>query len=104
MLYMPSRLIILDRVIPRVSRDISILKARSLLTLRTVMYIPAVPLTPQNQAYVERQKAAFLQGQRPPDFPKGTGEGEAGYVGIASVDDVISKEGRRAMGLVEVGA
>ncbi|KAF8181305.1 hypothetical protein BJ912DRAFT_1125852 [Pholiota molesta] len=69
-----------------------------------VMYIPAVPLTPQNQAYVERQKAAFSQGQRPPDFPKGTGEGEAGYVGIASVDDVISKEGRRAMGLVEVGA
>lgn len=68
------------------------------------MYIPAVPLTPQNQAYVERQKAAFLQGQRPPDFPKGTGEGEGGYIGIASVDNVISNEGRRAMGLIDVGA
>jgi hypothetical protein len=63
------------------------------------MYIPAVPLTPQNQAYVERQKTAFLEGQRPPDFPRGTGP-EADYIGIATVDDVISSEGRRAMGLV----
>ncbi|KAF9478840.1 DUF1479-domain-containing protein [Pholiota conissans] len=67
-----------------------------------VMYIPAVPLTPQNQAYIERQKAAFLQGETPPDFPKG--EGEAGYIGVASVVD-ISNEGKRAMGLmVDVGA
>ncbi|KAF8960034.1 hypothetical protein BDZ97DRAFT_1906016 [Flammula alnicola] len=66
-----------------------------------VMYIPAVPLTPQNQAYIERQKIAFLEGQRPPDFPKG--EGEAGYLGVASVDDVISQEGKRAMGLVVEG-
>ncbi|CAA7267546.1 unnamed protein product [Cyclocybe aegerita] len=63
-----------------------------------VMYIPAVPLTPQNQAYVERQKACFLEGQRPPDFPKGPAE--AGFAGVASVGDVLSKEGLRAMGLV----
>lgn len=62
------------------------------------MYIPAVPMTPQNQAYIERQKVSFLSGQRPPDFPKG--EAEAGYIGVAGVDDVISKEGRRAMGLM----
>lgn len=69
------------------------------LSLWEVMYIPAVPLTPQNQAYIERQKEAFLQGQRPPDFPRGTGP-EAGYIGIATVDDFISREGRRAMGFV----
>ncbi len=63
-----------------------------------VMYIPAVPMTPQNLAYIERQKASFLSGERPPDFPKG--EAEAGYIGVAGVDDVISTEGKRAMGLL----
>ena len=62
------------------------------------MYIPAVPMTPQNLAYIERQKASFLSGERPPDFPKG--EAEAGYIGIAGVDDVIGTEGKRAMGLL----
>lgn len=68
------------------------------LTGHLVMYIPAVPMTPQNQAYIERQKAAFLSGERPPDFPKG--EAEAGYVGVAGVEDVVSMEGKRAMGLL----
>ncbi|KAF4613742.1 hypothetical protein D9613_008102 [Agrocybe pediades] len=63
-----------------------------------VMYIPAVPLTPQNQAYVDRQKASFLEGERPPDFPKGPGE--ADYVGKGTIDDVLSEAGKRAMGLV----
>ncbi|KAG5638108.1 hypothetical protein H0H81_001786 [Sphagnurus paluster] len=62
-----------------------------------VIYIPAVPLTPINQAYIERQRETFLKSQRPPDFPKGPGE-EA-FAGIAGPDDVVAPIGRRAMGL-----
>ena len=61
------------------------------------MYIPAVPLTPQNQAYVEQQKATFLSGEQPPDFPKG--KNESNFVGVATANDVIGMAGRRAMGL-----
>jgi hypothetical protein len=64
------------------------------------MYIPAVPLTPQNQEYIERQRETFLSGERPPDFPKG--KSESVFVGVATVDDVVGKAGRRAMGLQEV--
>jgi len=63
-----------------------------------VMYIPALPLTPHNQDYVDRQKVTFLEGKIPPDFPKGPDE--AGFVGIASSEDVISEAGKRAMGLL----
>ena len=63
----------------------------------TVMYIPAVPLTPQNQAYIERQKTTFLSSACPPDF---SGKGEATFVGVATVNDV-GRAGRRAMGLQE---
>lgn len=63
--------------------------------LYLVMYIPAVPLTPQNEKYVERQKEAFLQGRRPPDFPQG---GESGFVGLGGVVDILTPVGRRAMG------
>jgi len=62
-----------------------------------VMYIPAVPLTPQNQAYIERQKTTFLSGACPPDF---SGKGEATFVGVATINDV-GRAGRRAMGLQE---
>ncbi|TFK73248.1 DUF1479-domain-containing protein [Pluteus cervinus] len=63
-----------------------------------VMYIPAVPLTPQNQEYVERQRDTFLQGrQRPPDFPKGPAEGN--FAGVADVSDILDPLGKRAMGL-----
>lgn len=61
------------------------------------MYIPAVPLTPQNLAYVERQKESFLRGERPPDFPKGPGE--SSFVGVANIQDIGSTDGLRAMGL-----
>ena len=61
------------------------------------MYIPAVPLTPRNQAYIESQKATFLSGESPPDFPV---KSEATFVGLATVNDV-GKAGRRAMGLQE---
>jgi hypothetical protein len=63
----------------------------------SVMYIPAFPLTPQNQAYIENQKTTFLSGQCPPDF---SGKGEANFVGLATVNDV-GRAGRRAMGLQE---
>ncbi|KAJ3569522.1 hypothetical protein NP233_g4989 [Leucocoprinus birnbaumii] len=43
-----------------------------------VMYIPAVPYTTQNSEYVKKQLDAFLNGERPSDFPKG--KGEAGFI------------------------
>lgn len=66
------------------------------LTICPVMYIPSVPLTPQNQAYVERQRESFLQGKRPPDFPQGRGEDQ--FIGVGRVDDISTPMGRRAMG------
>jgi hypothetical protein len=61
------------------------------------MYIPAVPFTALNFDYVERQRECFLEGERPPDFPKGKGEGA--FIGVATADDIKSDAGRRAMGL-----
>lgn len=61
------------------------------------MYIPAIPKTPQNLAYVQRQKEAFLAGAVPPDFPKGPGEG--GFVGVGMEKDISGDIARRAMGL-----
>ncbi|KAI6099728.1 hypothetical protein F5141DRAFT_1190563 [Pisolithus sp. B1] len=62
-----------------------------------VMYIPAMPETPQNLAYVQRQAEAFLAGVNPPDFDRST-EGVA-YVGLAVESDVKGSAGRLAMGL-----
>ena len=64
-----------------------------------MVYVPAVPLTPHNQAYIERQKASFLSGERPPDYPRG--KSESTFVGVATVNDVVGTVGRRAMGLQE---
>ncbi|KDQ13124.1 hypothetical protein BOTBODRAFT_160721 [Botryobasidium botryosum FD-172 SS1] len=61
----------------------------------SVMYIPAVPLTPANAAYVAKQKAHFLQGLAPPDFPQGEGEGS--FVGKGLLSD-IHPDGLNAMG------
>jgi hypothetical protein len=66
------------------------------LMLDVVMYIPAVPLTPQNEKYVERQKETFLKGLSPPDFPRAGGESE--FVGVGGVADILTAVGRRAMG------
>ena len=66
-----------------------------------VMYIPAVPYTSQNAAYIKRQKESFLQGTPPPDFP--AWKGEKGFTGVGTADDIISPIGRKAMGFtVEV--
>ena len=65
------------------------------------MYIPAVPYTSQNAAYIEKQKNSFLKGVPPPDFP--AWQGEKGFVGVASAEDIVSPIGRKAMGFaVEV--
>lgn len=67
------------------------------------MYIPAVPYTPMNAAYVARQRESFLRGVPPPDFPKW--EGETGFVGIGTPDDIVDPVGKRAMGFeVEAAA
>ncbi|KAF9460316.1 hypothetical protein BDZ94DRAFT_934615 [Collybia nuda] len=68
-----------------------------------VIFIPAVPQTPYNQAYVEKQRETFLSGRRPPDMPQGKcaefpeGKREDHYVGFGTLDD-ISLAGRKAMG------
>ncbi|KAH8120583.1 DUF1479-domain-containing protein [Phellopilus nigrolimitatus] len=65
--------------------------------VRPVMYIPAVPLTPQNLAYIERQKESFLKGIPPPDFPNGAGEDN--FIGTGRETDVIGETARKAMGI-----
>ncbi|THV05658.1 DUF1479-domain-containing protein [Dendrothele bispora CBS 962.96] len=60
-----------------------------------VMYIPALPTCPLNQAYVEKQKECFLNGIRPPDFPQGLEQ----FPGTGTPKDILSSMGQRAMGL-----
>ncbi|WVR03850.1 hypothetical protein IAU60_000847 [Kwoniella sp. DSM 27419] len=62
-----------------------------------VLYIPAVPLTPQNAEYVRDQRQFFHDGRPAPDFPGGVGESH--FVGRGVDRDVTTKEGRQAMGL-----
>ena len=64
----------------------------------TVMYIPAMPYTTINAAYVQKQKESFLKGVAPPDFP--TTIGEAACVGVAKEEDIVDPIGKRAMGFV----
>ncbi|KFY69582.1 hypothetical protein V496_00129 [Pseudogymnoascus sp. VKM F-4515 (FW-2607)] len=65
----------------------------------SVLYIPATPLTPANAAYLARQRANFLKGIPPPDFPGGVGEEH--HVGRGSEADLAneSKEARRSVGV-----
>ncbi|WVF67161.1 hypothetical protein IAT40_001907 [Kwoniella sp. CBS 6097] len=62
-----------------------------------VLYIPAVPLTPSNLEYIKDQRTTFFEGRPGPDFPGGAGE--ADFVGKGVEEDILSKEGRQAMGL-----
>nr|XP_031862959.1 uncharacterized protein CI109_001434 [Kwoniella shandongensis]KAA5530031.1 hypothetical protein CI109_001434 [Kwoniella shandongensis] len=62
-----------------------------------VLYIPAVPLTPQNAEYVKDQRESYLNGTPAPDFPGGVGESQ--FVGRGEDRDISTKEGRQAMGL-----
>ncbi|KAL1751390.1 hypothetical protein FB107DRAFT_266625 [Schizophyllum commune] len=61
-----------------------------------VMYIGAVPTTPGNLKYLERQKESFVNGVAPPDYLKTY---ESNFIGIGKEEDVTGTEGRRAMGL-----
>lgn len=63
----------------------------------SVMYIPAVPKCPQNEAYIQRQAELFEKGFPPPDFPQGRTEHD--YRLHAEQKDLTSSESRRAMGL-----
>jgi hypothetical protein len=67
-----------------------------------VMYIPAVPLTPANARYVERQKDHFLKGVPPPDYTAATTG--VGLVGLGSDKDIEEPLGRKAMGFPISGA
>ncbi|KAJ7275778.1 hypothetical protein C8J57DRAFT_1449269 [Mycena rebaudengoi] len=62
-----------------------------------VMYIPAVPLTPQNAKYIAVQKEHFLRGVPPPDFPVATTG--VNFVGLSTEEDIEEPIARRAMGL-----
>ncbi len=61
------------------------------------MYIPAVPLTPMNKAYIERQRESFVQGVRPPDYPDTTKD-EKDFVGTGRAEDITNLLGKQAMG------
>ncbi|KAG2133546.1 uncharacterized protein EDB93DRAFT_1308405 [Suillus bovinus] len=62
-----------------------------------LMYIPAVPQTPQNTDYLKRQAESFLAGTNPPDFASdGTG---LPYVGLGVDADIVQPISRIAMGL-----
>ncbi len=61
-----------------------------------VIYIGAAPRCAKNAAYLERQRAAFLQGESAPDFaPENY---EVRFEGRARVDD-LSELGRKQMGI-----
>ncbi|KAK0490689.1 hypothetical protein IW261DRAFT_1413180 [Armillaria novae-zelandiae] len=63
-----------------------------------VMYIAAVPTTPLNQAYIERQKESFLKAVTPPDYPA-QAKPENALVGFGKAGDILNPSGRKAMGL-----
>ncbi|KAI0364950.1 DUF1479-domain-containing protein [Pilatotrama ljubarskyi] len=67
----------------------------------SVLYIPAVPLTERNAAYLRDQRATFLQGLPSPDFP--SGEGESRFVGRARLEDISHPDGRRILGFEPFG-
>lgn len=64
----------------------------------SVMYIPAVPLTPQNASYIERQLKAFEDLKSPADY--GDPKNEQTFVGVGTPKDLVDLGARRAMGLV----
>ncbi|KAF8761817.1 hypothetical protein RHS01_00990 [Rhizoctonia solani] len=65
----------------------------------SVMYIPAVPVTTANAAYVARQRDTFLVGMPPPDFPQYPDTGESKFVSKGLPEHIQSAEGQSSMGL-----
>jgi len=70
------------------------------MTTSTVMYIPAVPTTIPNKAYIQRQLEAFIKGVPPSDYPQDVIP-EIGNKGVAVESDIVGETARRAMGLAE---
>lgn len=62
------------------------------------MYIPAVPYTPFNAAYIEKQKESFFKGMPPPDYPPT--EGEGAFIGVGKPEDIMHPTGLKAMVLI----
>lgn len=60
-----------------------------------VMYISAAPACAKNDAYLERQLPAFLNGESPPDFP--ADQFEVDFVGRATAAD-LTQLGKDQMG------
>ncbi|KAM7207733.1 Protein of unknown function (DUF1479) domain containing protein [Naviculisporaceae sp. PSN 640] len=80
---------------------------------RTVLYLPACPLTQTNALYLSRQRKAFLLGYPGPDFDVagytrggcggGSGRDErkhASRASVQTVNDTGGDDGLRAMGLL----
>jgi hypothetical protein len=61
-----------------------------------VMYIPAAPWCPRNEAYAEQVRAAFLTGSSPSDFPEEHYERD--WPNRFRVED-LNEIGRRGLGL-----
>ncbi|KAI5777083.1 DUF1479 domain protein [Geopyxis carbonaria] len=69
----------------------------------SVLYIPATPLCESNAAYLAWQREAAERGTPAPDFPGAGGEqGEKGFRGAVDWEE-LGEEGRRAMGMGNVG-
>ncbi|KAH7883473.1 hypothetical protein F5I97DRAFT_1982147 [Phlebopus sp. FC_14] len=62
----------------------------------SVLYIPAVPLSVKNAAYLCDQRTNFMHGLPAPDFPGG--EGESRFLGRGMLQDINSREGQQALG------
>jgi hypothetical protein len=60
----------------------------------SVLYIPAVPLTPKTIEYVRDQRSFFQKGLPAPDFPGGVGESLFKTRGMEQ--DILSIEGKSA--------
>ncbi|KIW75786.1 hypothetical protein Z517_10529 [Fonsecaea pedrosoi CBS 271.37] len=63
----------------------------------SVMYIPACAITRPNVEFLKRQRMSALAYSPPPDFPGAGGDGEVGFLGAVSWDQV-NDAGKRAMG------
>ncbi|KAK6581331.1 hypothetical protein PZA11_006022 [Diplocarpon coronariae] len=66
----------------------------------SVAYIPVVPLTAYNIGNLVEQRKAFLEGVPPPDMVSRDGEEqEKHHEDRGKVEDILTLEGRRIMGL-----
>ncbi|KAJ9107534.1 hypothetical protein QFC21_000991 [Naganishia friedmannii] len=64
----------------------------------SVLYIPSVPLTEANARYIMDQRDnSYLGRIPPPDFPGG--EGEKFFEGTGGDADIVTEQGKQAMGL-----